>query len=276
VARLVAGLATSHLAMVLRDPPEAEREPVSRFRDGFRQLSVALEASGADTLIVISAEHVNKFFLDNMPAFAVGTAETYDGPVEDIPIAKRTITGDAALGEHLLRHGLDGGIDWARAGEWELDHGMMVPLHFLDPEGRRPIVPVFVNCAVPPYPTLQRCYTVGQRLGEAVRSWSSDCRVAILACGGLSHSPGDVRMGYIDEAFDRGFLDRLTTDPASLAHIDEEKVEAAGSSAGEVRSWIMAAGAFDGQRWQSITYEAIRSYGTGCAQALTTEGDRAV
>lgn len=273
MARLVAGLATSHLAMVLRDPPEAEREPVRRFRSGFKQLSEALAASAADTLIVISAEHVNKFFLDNMPAFAVGTAESYQGPVEDIPIAKRSVTGDAALGEHLLRHGLAGGIDWARAGEWELDHGMMVPLHFLDPDGRCRIVPVFVNCAAPPYPTLPRCYTVGQRIGEAVRSWSSDRRVAVLACGGLSHSPGDERMGYIDEGFDRDFLERLTTDPPSLAAIDEERVEAAGSSAGEVRAWIMAAGAFDGQLWQRISYEAIPSYGTGCAQALTREGE---
>lgn len=269
MAELVIGLATSHLAMVLRDPEERDKEKVKRFRDGFGVLRQALDQSDADVLIVVSAEHVNKFFLDNLPALAIGTAERYHGPVENIPIAKRYVAGARNMAMHMLHHGLQNGIDWARAEDWELDHGMMVPLHFLDPEGARKIIPVFINCAAPPYPAMARCYEVGGRLRQAIASYPAPDKVAIVACGGLSHSPGDERMGFIDEAFDRKFLDLLASGQGrQAAAIPEERVEAAGSSSGEIRSWLCLAGAFADERMDIITYEAIGSYGTGCAQAI--------
>ena len=269
MADLVLGVATSHLAMVLRQPPEQDTDQMARFRAGFATRAEAIDRAGADTLIVVSAEHINKFFLDNLPAFAIGTAEAFDGPVEDIPIEKRTIKAARGLAWHVLGHGLDHGVDWARADEWSLDHGMMVPLHFLDPDGALPIVPVFVNCAAPPYPALDRCRAVGGALADAVRAWPEPARVAMVACGGLSHSPGDVRMGFVDEAFDRQFLDHLRVgDARAAASVSDERVEQAGSSTAEIRSWLMLAGAFAGQAMQVVTYEPIKGFGTGCAQGL--------
>ena len=269
MAELVLGVATSHLALVLREPRPEDADQVARFRSGFSTLADALGRSGADALVVVSGEHVNKFFLDNLPAFAIGTAETFDGPVEDIPIDKRKIPGACGLARHMLRHGLENGVDWARADEWSLDHGMMVPLHFLDPGGALPIVPVFVNCAAAPYPTLDRCRAVGGALAEAIRSWPETSRVAIVACGGLSHSPGDVRMGFVDEEFDRAFLEHLRAgDAAAAASFPEARVEQAGSSTAEIRAWLILAGAFSGRPMDIVTYEPIRGFGTGCAQGL--------
>lgn len=269
MAELVLGAATSHLAMLLREPRPEDAAQVERFRAGFSVLARAIEDSRADTLIVVSGEHVNKFFLDNLPAFAVGTAEAYDGPVEDIPIEKRRVQGAEELSRHMLAHGLRHGVDWARVDEWTLDHGMMVPLHFLDPGGALSVVPVFVNCAVPPYPSLDRCLTVGRAIAEAIESWPRASRVAIAGCGGLSHSPGDARMGFVDREFDEAFLEYLRTgNHEAAASIPEERVEQAGSSTAEIRSWLMLAGAFPGAAMEVVTYEAIRGFGTGCAQGL--------
>ena len=46
-------------------------------------------------------------------------------------------------------------------------------------------------------------------LAEAVRTYPEDIRVAVLATGGLSHEPGGPRYFWVDEEFDRWFLDLL-------------------------------------------------------------------
>ena len=42
----------------------------------------ALAKAAPDVALIISAEHVNKFFIDNMPAFAIGMFDAFSGPVE--------------------------------------------------------------------------------------------------------------------------------------------------------------------------------------------------
>jgi len=271
MARVALGIGTSHLAMFLRDIPDADPAQVASLRSGFETLAAALAAEAIDVLVVISGEHVNKFFLDNLPAFAVGTAASYWGPVDNVPLEKRNIPGHARLAAHLLQYGMSNGIDWARVDEWPLDHGMVVPLHFLDPSARIPVVPIFVNCAAPPGPSLARCQDVGEKLAEALRQWDEDANIACIACGGLSHSPGDPRMGWIDEAFDREFLAMLEGgQSASIAAISEERIWEAGSSTSEIRAWAMLSGIFKNQRMDVITYEPIEAFGTGCAQVVVS------
>ena len=64
----------------------AERaEP--RVRDAFyahfARMREAIEAERPDALVIVAAEHFANFFMNNMPAFAMGMAEYYDGPIED-------------------------------------------------------------------------------------------------------------------------------------------------------------------------------------------------
>ena len=271
MARVALGIGTSHLAMFLRDIPDADRTQVARLRSGFETLAAALQAEKVDVLVVVSGEHVNKFFLDNLPAFAIGTAESYRGPVDNVPLEERSIPGNGHLAAYLLQYGMSQGIDWARVDEWPLDHGMVVPLHLLDQSAQIPIVPVFVNCAAPPCPSLARCLEVGEKLGSALRQWEEKLNIACIACGGLSHSPGDPRMGWIDEDFDRAFLAMLESgDSASIAAISEERIWEAGSSTSEIRAWAMLAGIFRNERMNIITYEPIEAFGTGCAQVVVS------
>ena len=65
-----------------------------------------IEASGAEALIVIAAEHFANFFMNNMPAFCIGVGESYTGPIEDpewLGIAKAKIPGAPDLGTRLTR-----------------------------------------------------------------------------------------------------------------------------------------------------------------------------
>ena len=89
-----------------------------------------------------------------MPAFCIGRAEHYDGPVEEwLRIPKARVPGDAKLAAQLIDACLDGGFDPTFSDELLLDHATFLPLHFLNPNMAIPIVPVIINTLTPPMPT---------------------------------------------------------------------------------------------------------------------------
>ena len=61
----------------------ADPEVRDAFYGAFDGMRADLEASGAEAVIVIAAEHFANFFMNNMPSFAIGMADFYDGPIED-------------------------------------------------------------------------------------------------------------------------------------------------------------------------------------------------
>jgi aromatic ring-opening dioxygenase catalytic subunit (LigB family) len=274
VAQLVLGLATSHLAHIVNARHLGDPAQVAAFDAGYRRLAGALTAATPDVVLIVSPEHVNKFFIDNMPAFCIGMLDSFTGPAEarkraDYGISYHAVRSDPVFARYLIERGLEEGVDWSTTESWEVDHGMMVPLSRLDPEGRFPVVPVFINCAAPPLPSPKRCYAVGRWLADAIARWDARKRVAIIAAGGLSHSVGTAQQGWIDEDFDRRFLaDFCGGRGDALAALSDPQISAAGSSTAEVRSWIVLAGAFAGRKAEEIFYEPIRGFETGCAQAL--------
>ena len=273
MAQLCLGIATSHLAHIVNARELGDPRQVAVFDAGYRRLAAALDRAEPDVSLLISAEHVNKFFLDTMPAFCIGMFDAFAGPVEartrDFGIPYRRVASDLGFARYLVERGLDEGVDWATTEAWDVDHGMMVPLQKLDPDGRHRMVPVCINCAAPPLPSPRRCYAVGMWLADAIARWDGSARVAIIATGGLSHSVGSAQQGWIDEAFDRRFLDAFCADDGDwLASLDDRDIAATGSATGEIRSWIMLAGAFRGRQAERIFYEPIAGFDTGCAQCL--------
>ena len=69
-------------------------------------LGESLRDARPDALIVIAAEHFANFFMNNMPAYAMGMADHYEGPIEDpkwLGIEKVRIPGNAELSERVIR-----------------------------------------------------------------------------------------------------------------------------------------------------------------------------
>ena len=52
------------------------------------RLGETLRETRPDALIVIAAEHFANFFMNNMPAYAIGMADHYEGPIEDPRLAR--------------------------------------------------------------------------------------------------------------------------------------------------------------------------------------------
>ena len=82
MAQLCLGLATSHLAHIVNARELGDPRQVAAFDAGYRRLSEALAQAAPDVSLIISADHVNKFFIDNMPAFGIGMFDAFSGPVE--------------------------------------------------------------------------------------------------------------------------------------------------------------------------------------------------
>jgi protocatechuate 4,5-dioxygenase beta chain len=105
-------------------------------------------------------------------------------------------------------------------------------------------VPLQVNVIQHPLPTGRRCYKLGQALRKAVSSYEGDLKVVVMGTGGMSHQLQGKRFGFMNEAFDQSFLDRLESDPAGLAEMShQELMEQAGAEAVELIMWHVMRGA---------------------------------
>ncbi len=60
------------------------REPLYA---AFGKMQQQLAAARPDALIIIAAEHFANFFMNNMPSFAIGMSDQYQGPIEDPELA---------------------------------------------------------------------------------------------------------------------------------------------------------------------------------------------
>lgn len=222
------------------------------FHAQFHRLGEAMRATRPDAVIVIAAEHFANFFMNNMPAYAIGMADEYEGPIEDpewLRIPRRTIPGAADLSRRVIGEVMKT-VDVAYAEEWKFDHGIMVPLNFLTPRFDLPVIPANINCQGPPLTPLNRAYEFGRAIRAACDAVPE--RVALVGTGGISHWPATPNSGKINVEWDREFLDRWTrNDRAALtSYSDAETLRDAGQGGFEIRTLTAVAGACEGDTGQ--------------------------
>ena len=214
MATVVAAMAATHapgLTGWFDQAPEADRKLVL---DGYGELRRRLEAARPDVLLMLANDHLLNWPINNIPDYTVGIGEEHVGPAdwfdEWLALPKYRVKGRPDLARAIVREGARLGIMFAYLTRLELDDGISVPLHYLTPGMQIPLVPITLNCTVPPIPSSERAYRLGEALREIVATrWPAGERVAVIATGGLSHEPGGPRYLQVDEAFDRWFLELL-------------------------------------------------------------------
>jgi aromatic ring-opening dioxygenase catalytic subunit (LigB family) len=251
----------------------ADRTTVDEFYSAFRGMAVELAGVKPDVLIVVAAEHFANFFMNNMPAFAVGMADKYEGPIEDpawLGIPRTEIPGNASLSLRLIREMMQS-VDLAYAEEWKFDHGIMVPLSFLTPRYDLPVIPVNINCQGPPLSPLHRCWALGEALRRAADAAPE--RIALVGTGGISHWPATPDSGKINETWDSEFLRRWQANDkhAMLSYTDESTYRDAGQGGFEIRTFISVAAAARGSG-RLHHYRAIPIFAVGCTVATMSIG----
>ena len=251
----------------------AHLAPNTAVRDAFyaclHKQAAEIRASEADVLLVVAAEHFANFFMDNMPAYCVGIGEKHTGPIEDsdwLKIEKTTIPGAPEVALKIVKSMLKS-VDLAYSEEWQCDHGIMVPLHFLTPNYDLPVIPCNINCQGPPLTPLSRVWQFGQALRQACDEQTE--RIAIVGTGGISHWPATPDSGKINEDWDREFLQRLMNQDKHklLAYVDEEVYSEAGQGGFEIRTLIATAAAARGPGELQFYSAELPIFAVGCTVA---------
>lgn len=259
----------SHAPGITGRAERADPEIRDAFYAQLDHMRSAIEDARADALVVIAAEHFANFFMNNMPAYCIGMAQSYEGPIEDeqwLGINRQQIPGNADLSRKLIEEIMHD-VDVAYAEEWKFDHGISVPLHFLTPTYQLPIIPVNVNCQGPPLTPLHRAYEFGRALRRACDKAPE--RIAIVGTGGISHWPATPDSGKINEQWDREFLDHLINNRRDklLSYDDKSTFIEAGQGGFEIRTFITIAGATEGATGELWFYAPIPIFSVGCTVA---------
>ena len=267
MAELVCTMALSHapgLTGWLHVAPEQQQQGLKR---GYAELGKLLRDARPDVILGFANDHVLNLPFSNMPDFCVGTAEQWQGPApwfkDWLAVADYRVAGNREVA-HELVHGLDRlGMTVAFRDDLLFDDNFSVPLTVLTPDYDIPLVPVHMNCLVPPVPTPEHCFNLGERVARVVReSLPAGMRVAVMATGGLSHDPGGPRYFEIDEAFDRWFLSLLEAGdtPRAFAECTLERMREAGAGGTpELIAWFVAWGAAKGAKARVVCYEPTAS-----------------
>ena len=246
MAQIVAAMAMTHAPGMtgwFTQAPKDQQELTLRATAELRQ---RLDAARPDVVIMFSNDHLLNWPLNNTPEYTVGIGDEHVGPAdwfdEWLAMEKYHVPGHSSLARFIVNESARHGLALAHLRDMQFDDGISVPTHYLNPDGKFRLIPVTMNCTVPPIPEPARAYEVGAILRDVVRAYPGSERVAVVATGGLSHEPGGPRYFWVDEEFDRWFLDLLKhgDHAALLRECTLERMEAAGSGGtAELLAWIL-------------------------------------
>jgi protocatechuate 4,5-dioxygenase beta chain len=252
VARIVAGVATSHIPAVGAAWDNGKTaEPYWRpVFHGFERSKEWIARMKPDVCIVVYNDHMSAFSLEIVPTFGIGCAAEF--PIADEGWGPRpvpSVKGHPELASHIVQSVVLDEFDITIVNKMEVDHGLTVPLTLMFGQPREwpcAVVPLCVNVVVYPVPTGHRCYMLGKAIRKAVESFDKDLRVVIFGTGGMSHQLQGPRAGLINREFDTRFLDNLTRDPQALVKISHlEYLRETGSEGIEMVMWLIMRGALD-------------------------------
>lgn len=267
MATIVGGFLLPHDPLVTAAPDAPAQEQGDAIRAAFKQIGRRLEELEVDTVIVVGDDHYTVFGPQCLPRYLLVVGEAA-GPVEPwVNLPRASFRVNLPLAEHVMRHGFDNGVDWAVAKNITLDHSTSLPIHLcFQDKPAISAIPVLINSGVEPLISNRRCYDLGRSLREAVLAWDGPERVAIFGTGGISHWVGMKEMGRVNVEWDQMIIGAVERGDAEaiIALSDEEIIRESGNGGLEIKNWLVALGFVDQFRGETIEYQPIPEWVTGC------------
>jgi hypothetical protein len=230
----------------------------------FKVMHDRLHEWDPDVVMVIGDDQVENFRQDNLPPFCLytgaevsafpfhkpsGKVNLWDGAPETELTFGCPKEFSQAMRNHLIRNSFDIASSSSLKGwDYGLAHAIINPLMFLDPDGRFPLLPLFVNCYgeeagpdYPPRPTPKRCYELGQGIRRFLDT--RDEKIAVVASSSWSHSflAHKFQCREIDVETDRRYLEWVRTGQGSkFSQVDPDDLQQSGDH--EILNWIIVLG----------------------------------
>ncbi|MFI8794149.1 hypothetical protein [Streptomyces sp. NPDC055105] len=270
MAQIVAGVGVPHTPAFPANVDVGDKtDETSRY---FQNVADQLAEEQPDVLVMFDSDHLNTFFLDNMPMISIGVAPRTAGPNDGTPgLGDVDLLVPEALGVHVRGSCVDSRFDVSLTQEFTVDHSILVPLHYLTPQHDIPVLPIFVNGLVPPLPAADRCLDLGRAVGAAIRDWPDDLRVAIVASGSFSldvggpHIRPDQIFGVPAEDWVVEVSEHLTSGDVErlVARATPPRIATAGNVGGELLNWIAMLGAIGTPQPASLDLQTHLGHGYG-------------
>jgi hypothetical protein len=248
MARIVGGIGTSHAPSIAHAFDKGLRkEPLwAPLFDGYVPAKQWLAAQKPDLLVILYNDHMNRFFFDAYPTFALGVGDRHE--LADEGWGKRdfpALSGDSDFAWHLAESLVADEFDPTICQEIAVDHGILSILPLLcETPWPAPVVPLAVNVIQHPLPTARRLWKLGHALRRAVMSYEKDLRVVVIGTGGLSHQLHGECFGFVNPEWDNRFLDLLEREPETLTrYTHRQYMEWGGAESVEMIMWLGMRGA---------------------------------
>jgi 2,3-dihydroxyphenylpropionate 1,2-dioxygenase len=299
MSEIIGFVGMSHSPFATMTPPSDPSQPGGAFLADTERVAAAVAELAPDAIVVIGPDHFHANFYDVMPPFVLGVEEAIgfgdfgsrSGP---LPIASQLAW---SIRDGLAADGFDVSLSYSLT----VDHGIVQSYEMVSGGSPIPLVPLVINTAAPPLPSMDRCVRLGVALGEAIRSSAFAGRVLVVASGGLSHwlpsndpreMDGERRASVIhgrkdvhaftaareprvramggnpdarvNAEWDDWFLKQLSAaDPAPITALGDVVLEDnAGSGGHEIRAWLIGQAAV-GQPLRWTSYEPVPEWITG-------------
>jgi|HubBroStandDraft_6_1064221.scaffolds.fasta_scaffold415178_2 hypothetical protein len=249
MAQVVGAVAVPHTphfpGIVARGEPLAA--DIGRLYD---TVAAHLRRMRPDVLIFFTCDHYNIFFVESVPIFSIGVADSAEGPSDYPELDRYTVPMASPLARRIQEHLVRSGFDVGMSQEFEVDHPVTVPLHFLTPDMNVPIVPLFISGLMPPLPGASRCHALGEVMAEAIAAYPEAARVAAVASGSFSLEIGGPRISQHSHTGvpEPGWVGRVVSLLRSgkvadlVAEATAEQLGQAGNAGGELLTWIAMLG----------------------------------
>lgn len=208
---------------------ETNIKKAARTHEGFLVLRERIAKLKPDVLVVFSDDQLECFDFNNYPAFAVYVGAQFrkrpggGGDLREGRLAGRHaepghwFKGHPQLGTALLTGIMRRGFDPAFCLDMpKPDRGIAGGIIRTAEEltdWHTPIVPFMLNVYFAPHVTGMRCYQLGRAVREVIDEYPWDLRVAVVASGGLWHTPQQ-KDAWLNVEFDQRILEHLNAGDA--------------------------------------------------------------
>lgn len=267
MARIASVVASTHNPRICWTRHQADPKDVAALDAAFGELRRLLADSKPDVIVAIANDHLDNFFFDNMPAFAVGTGPVAEGPfwyeseIMNLPRYRAPVAQD--LARYLLHQGVEQGIQFSQVQDFKIDHAFTLPLSFVRPEQDLPLVPIITNAFGYPLPGNRRWYEMGQFLRRAIEAWPRPDRVAIVASFNLTVDVGGPKAGRYNMDFTRWMLEQMRLGHVEeiLDHLTVPRLIDEGNATTEFLNYVAALGVVEKRRPNFVQDKPVKGIG---------------
>lgn len=275
MAELVAVVASTHNPRIFWDRDQADKHDLEAMEACFHRARAMLAQARPDVIVAVANDHLDNFFFDNMPTFAVATGPVAEGPfwyeAEIMLLPKYRAPVSLDMAHYILRTGIEQGIQFSQVHEFRIDHAFTLPLSYLRPEADLGLVPIMTNAFGYPLAANRRWYELGQFLARAIRAWPGHERVAVLGSFNLNIEVGGPLAGKNRPQFSEWLIEqmRLGKRDEILDTLTVPRLIGEGNSTAEFLNYVTILGMVEDAPPSFISHQPVRGVGA-CPLAYWT------